>query len=288
MKILNLPGGGGAGYAVTNYLTKVEQELGHHPLKHVDLVAGVSTGAIIGTALAYDMSAQQVQDFYLDLVPRLFKKRWPWNGWWKSARYSTQVLEEALRKQLPVRWCELGRRVMVYATEVSPVIRPCHWKSWRVDHTDQAADVILASAAAPVYFKPRELNGRVYVDGGVVNYDPLMDAVAEALALGERLDDIEVLTLAPYGGEYSVPDAAKLGGALSWIPHMPLMFTEVDPMGSVYRGRQLLGERLTNVVFNTQTAMDDGSSAALQQMGDNAVKRWADIEQREKVLNFLS
>ena len=54
-------------------------------------------------------------------------------------------------------------------------------------------DAARATSAAPTYFRPHEVNGHYYVDGGLVGSNPVLAALSEAVALYGSIDKIGTL-----------------------------------------------------------------------------------------------
>ena len=86
------------------------------------------------------------------------------------------------------------------------------------------ADAALATASAPTYLPPHELDGRALVDGGVFAANPSIAAIAEALKrrsdapAGLGLDDLFVVSLGTgyYPAKYA-PRVLRGWGGLAWI-----------------------------------------------------------------------
>lgn len=95
------------------------------------------------------------------------------------------------------------------------VFKTGHNERFKYDVNVPAADIALATAAAPTYFKSapiKQHEGAGYVDGGVWANNPSLAAVTEAVAfLGKRLDEIEVLSIGTTYAPDSVRDLAGAG-----------------------------------------------------------------------------
>ena len=73
-KILSIDGGGIKGIFAASFLAKLEQTFNIKICEHFDLIAGTSTGAIIGAALAVGIPAQKILEFYLKEGEKIFPK----------------------------------------------------------------------------------------------------------------------------------------------------------------------------------------------------------------------
>lgn len=82
-RILSLDGGGSRGLFSLQILRKIDESLPVNPetgQKHTlnsyfDLMAGTSTGAILATLLRWGYSVGQIEEFYLEKLPRIFAGR---------------------------------------------------------------------------------------------------------------------------------------------------------------------------------------------------------------------
>ena len=71
-RILALSGGGVRGVFQAVYLARLAKELGSPLQNHFDLIAGTSTGALIGLAVALNVALQRIVDFYSNEAPKVF------------------------------------------------------------------------------------------------------------------------------------------------------------------------------------------------------------------------
>ena len=171
MKVgLALGSGGARGIAHIAYLEVLDQ------LRiETSAIAGSSIGALVGALYAGGLSGRRMRDIaegitLLDL-PRFldapsFKEAFGIKG---------KKIEEWLREILPIRNFEdLPIPLRVVATDF--------WKGEQfVFSSGDIAQAVRASISIPGVFQPYELDGRVLVDGGVVNPVPfdLLDDLAD-------------------------------------------------------------------------------------------------------------
>ena len=193
------------------FLAELEQRhTGGRPIgEYFDLVAGTSTGGILAPGLAAGLGAAELQDLYVrcgpEIFPRLFKGRIgrlidclmrPW--YLGNARYDRKALREILGETLGDRTigdakvrlcipCFDGRHSEVY------VFKTPHHPDYRTDRFDPMIRAALATAAAPVYYRPLVEGGYTFVDGGVWANNPSMLAVMTAFDVNR--DRIDVLSL---------------------------------------------------------------------------------------------
>lgn len=76
-RILIIQGGGIKGVVPAEMVKHIQQKLGCKICQSFDLIVGTSTGAIIGSMLAFGVSANQIADVYIKKGRNLFKK-FPW------------------------------------------------------------------------------------------------------------------------------------------------------------------------------------------------------------------
>lgn len=161
---LALSGGAVRGAAHIGVLQVLERE-GIIP----DVIAGTSAGAIVGAGYAAGVSTATMSAVFRTL-------RWP-----RLARFSlrtglslfdTEPMEAFIREQIGVQtFDELQRPFAAVACDILTGERV-------VLREGSVARAVRASAALPGLFPPVEMNGRLLVDGGVVDNLPV-DVVRE-------------------------------------------------------------------------------------------------------------
>ena len=164
---LALGGGGARGLAHITVLDVIE-ELG----LPVACLAGTSIGAIIGWGIASGFSAKQMREIALEtfldgreVAARAWKmrpKRWSVLRTMGMQLDAEAVLKAFMPDGLAQTFDALSTPLSVVTTD---------YYGWTT-HTVTAGPIrpaIAASIAIPFVFKPAILNGRVHVDGGVVN-----------------------------------------------------------------------------------------------------------------------
>jgi NTE family protein len=149
-----------------------------------DLVVGTSVGAINGVVVAEDPTAGAVRrlaDLWLDLDSSdLFGGsvlgRLSTLARTRTSLHTDRPLRNGLEGHLTARtFEELAVPFQCVAANVERAAE--HWF-----HTGPLVDAVLASCAVPGLLPPVELDGRTYLDGGLVHSIP----VGRAVALGAR------------------------------------------------------------------------------------------------------
>lgn len=159
MKIgLALSGGGARGIAHIGVIKALEEN-GIFP----DAVSGASAGAIIGALYASGRTPEEMMDFVKDVtLLKIFKVGLPIGGLtnltYLKKRLSSYLAEdnfEHLQKPLFIALSNLNTG------------------ECEIRHSGQLFNVIMASCAIPLVFKPVEIDGNQYVDGGLLSNLPL-------------------------------------------------------------------------------------------------------------------
>src|SRR5262249_47864804 len=144
------------------------------PTDCFDLIAGTSTGAIVGGCAAFGIDLAVATELFVTKGPLVFKPRWA-AGLRRGPRYSAAVLRAALE--------ELFRSQTLGHAKI-PVLFPSalfdefghHLFTTKSTPRILATDAILCSSAAPTYFAPVKPTGeqRSFVDGGVWANNPAL------------------------------------------------------------------------------------------------------------------
>jgi NTE family protein len=154
-----LSGGGARGFAHAGVL-KALNESGIYP----EVISGVSAGAIVGALYADGHTPDQICEIFSSKNSffNYVKPRLPGKGMFK-----TVGLKENLTKNLHAEtFEELKLPLYVAATNI-------HTGKIEYFSKGQIVDRVLASAAIPVLFEPVEIDGNLYVDGGVLDNFPV-------------------------------------------------------------------------------------------------------------------
>ncbi|WP_444921323.1 patatin-like phospholipase family protein [Microbulbifer sp. CnH-101-G] len=209
IRILSIDGGGIRGILPGEILVALENKLkvesGNSDARigdFFDLIAGTSTGAILGAAYICPnkegrpkFTAQEAVDIYLKEGGKVFDTGiWPYLDKWRFLRgekYSTHELEKVLKKHF-------GN------TRLSKLLKPSCFISYDIRKREQiifrqhcaivrnedflVRDLLRGSTAAPTYFEPARIYSlpplnekHILVDGGMVASDPALCAYSEAI-----------------------------------------------------------------------------------------------------------
>lgn len=278
-RILSLDGGGIRGLMSCIWLTGVEdalQKAGKPALlKHFDLLAGSSTGAMIACALASGRSAENIADLYRDqrhvIFPGMVDRLWSratrtFTQGVSAPKYGPEGLEKVLKKVFGrTTFGQLKAPLLVTSYDTLSR-KPVMFKNFEARHRGLPVwEVCRASSAAPTYFpahgmtvegKPRSL-----IDGGVVANNPTACAIAEAMRKDARVDnshDLVVLSVGTGERTRSISlESAREWGALEWaIPIIDVLF-DGNSESVDYIARQLVGDGYFRLQTELRMGMDD-------------------------------
>ncbi len=234
--ILAVDGGGIRGLFPASILALLEEsgDFGVPIGSRFDLISGTSTGGIISLGLAAGLSASQMKELYLNRGEEIFPPRGPGviGTIWRKVEaikrmthysYDSLRLEGVLGEYLgDLRLKDLNSRVCIPAFEGFHgevfIFKTPHHPDYTLDGDARLVDVALATAAAPTYFRARELNRHLLVDGGVWANNPIMIALVEALSAFEVApENIRILSISCGRASYTV-NGRRLawGGNLFW------------------------------------------------------------------------
>jgi uncharacterized protein len=259
-RILSIDGGGIRGIYPAAILAGLEQRFlgGRSVASCFDLVAGTSTGGIIGLGLGAGLTAADVLDLYVKQGNEIFPE--PSDSlfggaktWWRPKQQYLQYQYErdALQKVLTDRFGDklFGDsivRLCIPAFEGKHsevfVFKTPHHSGYKFDRLEKMVTVGLATSAAPTYFRPLEHGNYTLVDGGVWANNPAMLAVIEAMICFEiGRDQIDLLSIGCGDDLYAVSATQiNFGGKLAWAD---LIFAamRLQSLSAINQARLLIG-----------------------------------------------
>ncbi|NUO02117.1 MAG: patatin-like phospholipase family protein [Saprospiraceae bacterium] len=158
-------GGGARGIAHIGVL-KALLENGIEP----QVISGASAGSIVGALYAAGKSPEEMLNFVKDSnLLKLIKVGLPKRGFTKLT-----YLRERLAQTIPEDSFEGLKKKLIVA------IANLHTGTCEMVSTGPLFDVIVASSSIPLVFKPMEINGQLYVDGGLLSNLPAIPLLEEA------------------------------------------------------------------------------------------------------------
>ena len=203
-RILTIDGGGIKGVFPASFLATVEDTIEDNIANYFDLIVGTSTGGIIAMGLGLGLSAKEILKFYEESGPYIFGgnrflRSLRWLG---IAKYSSKKLKEKLSICFDQK--KLGdsvKRLVIPCTNLETgevhVYKTAHHPRLQRDYKEEAIEVVLATTAAPTYFRPhKSSSGAPLTDGGIWANNPVCVGVIEAISvLNWPRDSIKVLSI---------------------------------------------------------------------------------------------
>jgi patatin-like phospholipase/acyl hydrolase len=262
-QILSLSGGGYRGLFTVEILKRLEDQAGRPIGQCFDLIAGTSIGGIIAIGLAMGKSAGEIEQVMLDrgeyifpygekprgLFERFFAKR----RQWFEPKYDGVQLRKAIEQVIDAQTLigHAKTRLIIPAVNMTKgsvqIFKTSHHSSLMVDKKRLAADVAMATSAAPFFFPMAKMGDNYLVDGGIVANAPDMCALHEARHfLGQSLDDVRMLSIGTTTAKFSLP--ISIGGKLGqrdWLENERLVSTIFSAQQQLveYMVGHQLGER---------------------------------------------
>jgi len=260
-RVLALDGGGVKGAFEAAALATWENQTGLHVADHFDLIAGTSTGGILAIGLGLGLSANEILDFYRKSGPEIF----PTSGLiqnfrhqvahWFSPKFSQDILFKHLKnayygKNKPKVLSESKCRLVIPSYHAlagaSHTFRTPHHPSFSGDGALDAAQVALASAAAPTYFAAAKVENMIaeseFIDGGVWANSPVMAALVEATCyLKIELDRVDVLSIGTTEEPFTIRKKTR-SGILHWNKELITLLMNAQVEVAQQQARLLIGD----------------------------------------------
>jgi predicted acylesterase/phospholipase RssA len=260
-RILALDGGGIKGAFTASVLATLECMLVPSIVNQFDMIAGTSTGGILAIGLGMGLSPQQLLKFYRDRGPIIFPVTRLHQRCWRrilhlfKPKYSQNVLLRELesayftvnqKKVLGESICRLVIPAYDAVSGACHVFRTPHHPLLTLDQFTNAAEVALATAAAPTYFSAARVDNKIakasYFDGGVWANSPVMAAVVEAVCyLGVSLDRLDILSIGTTEEPFSVKKKL-MSGVGGWGKTLIDLLMNSQVESSVRHAELLVGE----------------------------------------------
>ena len=208
-RILSIDGGGIKGLYAAKVLSFIEEKYHIRICDYFDLIAGTSTGAIVAAALALGIKAEKICGMYLDNAKEIFSK-----NIFRSifvAKYDNRNLKKALDAVFGnslIDNCKTRLIIPTFniTTLRNEVYKTSHAKGLRRDRDKKLVDILMATSAAPLYFKPYEWGNSKYIDGGLWANNPSHIAILEGITrCNWELGKIKLLSISCTENTSSLP-----------------------------------------------------------------------------------
>lgn len=255
-RILSIDGGGIRGILPLAVLAGLESAYlrGRSVADHFDYIAGTSTGGIIALGLARGLTASEILDIYVRRGGEIFPDYSRARQWVMGKlqlvrnRCNTAALHRLIDQVVGGKalW-ESSMRLCIPAAETRHfepfLFKTPHHPDYRLDWKEPMAHVAKTTSAAPAHFRPViSESGHEFIDGGVWANNPIMLAVADALACFDiRREQIKVLSLGCGQERFRMGWARRrFGGLATWTT---LMFEamQIQSQNVVGQSRLVVG-----------------------------------------------
>ncbi|WP_082235162.1 CBASS cGAMP-activated phospholipase [Halobacillus massiliensis] len=299
MKMLCVDGGGIRGIIPIVVMVKIEEELKQPIGKYFDVVAGTSTGSIIGASIALGHPMNDVLKYYKYDARKIFKRQ-ARVGLLKSV-YKDVELRELLKRVF-------GERLMTDVDKplLIPAVDLTHGNPYIHRSKDLEGglkpvklwDAVLSSCSAPVYFPPNNV-GKQYlsVDGGLWANNPSLVCITEALHYFQKsLNDIKILSFGT--GKQQIEfshNQGKYWGLRQW---MPLKFPSITAKPKLldlalnlssesvsYHSRLLLNQNYLRINKELTDEISFDEIERIEEMID--IGRQIYFNHREEIIKFI-
>lgn len=248
-RVLTLDGGGIKGAFAAAVLADFEDTLGSPLVDYFDLIAGTSTGGIIALGLGLGLSSKQILEFYETRGPQIFVGARGLVGRLLGPKYDDRPLREALQEVFGDRLLgDAQTRLLIPSLNLETgqvhVFKTAHHERFERDYKERVVDVVLATAAAPTYFRSHRLPvGTPLIDGGMWANNPMGAAAVEALGVLEwPRGSVKLLSISCTESPPSIRERSGSGlGQGRWARHLVDTFMSAQSSGSVGTATLLLG-----------------------------------------------
>lgn len=286
-RILSLDGGGLRGIITARLLHRLNEESSIAGwLDDTTLIAGTSTGGILGLGLAANMTPNEIMKIYLKNGRKIFD-----DSLWDNIRdlgkvvgadYSNKNLKLVLKNTFKeTTLSDLSKKVVIPTfdldneseTEAQRTWKPKIFHNYKGTDSDGAylvRNVALYTSSAPTYFP--SANG--YIDGGVYANNPSMVALCQAISskndLSEKttLDKVVLLSLGTGVSLKYIKGDTLDWGLSQWVK--PLIDVLMDGVAGVsdYQARQLLGDSYCReqVIFGASEVIELDAVSKMDRM----------------------
>jgi hypothetical protein len=276
MHCLALQGGGCLGYGQTLILSQAEQHWNRPSAAVFEMIGGTSVGSIIGACLSVGLHAKQIENFFTQEAPKIFKASW-WNhvsSLW-SPKYSPDQLEKSLQAVLGTKTLSDCKCAFIATAYDWASDRPVYFKSF--ENSSENEDYIVvgpdskimlwqvcrASSAAQTYFPAYEYNKMVLMDGGNTG-----DNAPDMLVLSEILnytsiDKVNMLSLGSGNTNWHERPKSMVSPSLirAGLETIKIVFSAGED-SQVYKAKYMLKDRHSRIVpdLGDGIAIDDASA----------------------------
>ncbi len=213
---VSIAGGGFRGLWVSQFLLRLESDLGKSMAKQVKAVSGTSTGSIIAAALAEGLSAAEITDLYVNKGAKIFTKYPVYKRILpKYPTYDNTNLKNILKDILKGKMSDFKIPIFIPVTHMNGESVEKVWD--RGDNDIEKWFCVLTSCSAPTYFDVVVKDKQSYCDGGIWANSPEMVLEAGLKKSCKNFGDFKVLCFNT-GGKQTHNDSGNKT-TLEWLSY---------------------------------------------------------------------
>lgn len=227
VNILSISGGGIRGLITLYQLQELQSKLRRPLQSYFDYIGGTSTGGIIAAMLAFNYTIDDIIHFYKEHGPKIFESKTFRFGVLRpkySDKYFNGIIQEIFGDKY-ISQASVNLVIPSYnLTDNTKVI----FKSYSGEDQNMF-DVVRSTASAQSYFKPHKIDGKVFIDGGMVINNPSQLLFTEAL-YAKRLNKSAKINTVSFGTgrkDTDIKVKGNGGGAIFWAkPTVEVLLNE--------------------------------------------------------------
>lgn len=262
--VLSIDGGGIRGLYAARFLVLLQRlakykgsDLGDDLGRCFDLIAGTSTGAILGCAVAVNLDLEKIVELYRRHGKHIFPKPLPEGPraiFQRRSSVNSQG-DAALRKVLKENFGDwtIGKVFAERKISLSiPAVNLLNHQGWVFktphvagsSHRDDGyllSDVCLASTAAPIFRSIASVNDpnnedtmQYFVDGGLWANNPVLVGLTDALQCAENHQPIRIFCLGTVPGKSGTEIDSPHWGLYEWKFGSDALLVGMDSQSHVY------------------------------------------------------
>ena len=194
-KILSIDGGGIKGLYSATVLKTLEESYECSISDHFDMICGTSAGGIIALGLASGRSAQEIADLFYEKGAEIFppyvsfikNKYRSFRQIFYKGKFSSDALVRTLKDFFGEKSLEEANNLLIIPSfnltkGITRTFKfPHNEGRFTKDRKIKMYDAALATSAAPTYLPIHEVEGALYIDGGVWANNPVICGLLESL-----------------------------------------------------------------------------------------------------------
>lgn len=278
LRILSLDGGGVRGAYSAAVLAVVEKQSKFPLVECFDLITGTSTGGILAIGMALGRSATDLVGFYKEEAKSIFPPTGVLGGIARGTRqmfagpkHKSQRLRDVLNRYFNGQQLgEARTRLVINSYNASRdgahMFKTCHHEELDRHYRFLAADIALATAAAPLYFEGTKLSlgddgkAQIFLDGGIWANCPTIVGITEAVRyLDTQISEIHMLSVGTGYKPFAITKKQVAGGVAQWRLALKDLLLGAQQAGAVGTANAILGNRFKRIqkVLEKDVPMDD-------------------------------